>query len=296
MEFRVGIRVSMLRILTIIMLAASAASAAVTADFIVLASPDHFSIYNAYQQPLSEAERALMPAFSPLQIIRLNDTLGDGITPAARCRFGSSTLYLLTDGRRGFIGDDKSSYHQILKGCILLGDTVETSAPVRLYERYPGEGRQWNVERGTVLEPLFQYKEYLCLITKGARSRFGWCARSSQSSWHRVTPTPAAAAPSVPSEAIAALLSERIAFVNATYQTFFDHFNQATGQQRTVPAWQPVAAGSVVMTWRLNAPYGATHELDESTQYLVKDLENVLIGKPFRVSFQQSTITVVPEE
>jgi hypothetical protein len=277
----------------IILSAATAPYPQSTADFILLKSPERFTIYNAYEQPLIGAERGSLAAFAPVQVVRLDDMLGDGITPAAKCRFHGSTLYLLTDGRRGFIGDEKKLYHQMLKGCILFDDTVETITAIRLSERHSGQGASWNAARGTVLYRQFQYGEQQCLIAAGAQARYGWCAATSRGSLRRVTRT-AAPAPDIPSSVeIQAILAVRIASANTAYRTFFDHFNQATGHLRSAPAWRPAAAA---MSWRLNAPYTATRELDESTRYLVRELENLLIGKPFRVLFRDGEISVTPRE
>jgi hypothetical protein len=264
---------------------------AVASDFALLDSPQSFTIFNQFEQPLVESEKKGLLPFCPLQILQTDARLGDQITRAMQCSYDQKTYYLLKDGQGAIIGN-KGQLH-VLKGCALVGDTVEIvkEGVVAIF----GKSLVSSVSRlalpiGTRLVVLFRYgNAYYSLQTSPAR-RYGWVGASSRDSWKRVKQ----AAPIIDvsiTEALSAQLRQRIASANGSYQTFFERFNSSVGQRKSVPKWSE--EGTTPLSWSLSEPYGHTGELDASTEYIIKDLREILIGKSFSVRCEKGRIVIV---
>ena len=265
---------------------------AVASDFALLDSPQSFTIFNQFEQPLVESEKNVLLPFCPLQILQTDARLGDQITRAMQCQYGQKTYYLLKDGQGAIIGN-KGQLH-VLKGCVLVGDTVEIvkEGVVAIFGKSPVSSVSRSaLPKGTRLIVLFRYgNAYYSLQTSSAR-RYGWVGASSRDSWKRVKQ----AAPIIDvsiTEAFSAQLRQRITSANGSYQTFFERFNASAGQRKSVPKWSE--EGTAPLSWSMSEPYGRTGELDASTEYIVKDLQEILIGKPFSVHYEKGRIVIVP--
>jgi hypothetical protein len=266
-------------------------SAAKSADFIVLLSPQELTIYNQYEQPLSATEKSQLSPCVPMQIMQTDVTLGDQITRAMQCNFEQKTVYVLKN-EQGEIINGKGNV-QILKACGLIEDTVEIvkDGAVLFSQQYPIASSSGRLKKGEILVVLFRSgNTYAVRLNRDRPAmRYGWCPASSQSAWRK------SKTESIVDTTIAPLgrdeLNARIEKANNLYKKFFDEFNHATGMQKSVPAWRPVTNGPG-LTWTLNAPYDHTGELNESTVRLVEEMRDVLIGKPFSVVYENGELTV----
>jgi hypothetical protein len=268
--------------------------AAKSADFIVLLSPQALTIYNQYEQPLSATEKSQLSACVPMQIMQTDVRLGDQITRAMQCSFEQKTMYVLKD-EQGEIINGKGNF-QILKACMLIEDTVEIvkDGAVPFSRQFPVSPSSSALKKGEALVVLFRYGNTYAVRLDRDRpaERYGWCPAISQSAWRKsktVSVVDTVIAPLVRDE-----LSARIERANELYKKFFNEFNHATGMQKSVPAWRPVTNGPG-LTWTLNAPYDHTGELNESTERLVEEMRDVLIGKPFSAMYENGELTVKPK-
>ena len=264
-------------------------------DMVILESPQSFSICNQFEQPLSASDKAGVLPFSPFQIIKPDILLGDGITRAMECLYSQKTYYLLKDERGGIIGD--KGQMKLFKACVLVGDTVEIikGNTVAFSEKSP----TFPATSGTALPKggrlivLFKHGNAYYSLQTAPIERFGWIAASSRDSWKHVKQ----AAPIIDTsitEALRTQIAARIESANALYKTFFDRFNGGGGRQKSVPQWSETR-GRTEYFWILSEPYGHTGELDESAAYLVKDLQDILIGKPYSVRCEKGRIIISPK-
>jgi hypothetical protein len=264
------------------------------ADFVILETPQSFTLYNQFEQPLVKSEAAGLLPYSPFQIINVDARLGDGITQAMQCSFGQKTFYFLKDGQGAVIGDRE--HLQIVKGCTIMSDTVEiTRGGAIAFSRHamtPGVSSL--LQKGAVLVVQFRFKNFYYALLAGPRPQFGWVSVSARDAWKRVAEAPASSADTAMTPQTMGRILERIESANAQYKVFFDRFNLITGLRKSPPRWQR-AGLSGRLAWDLSGPYNHTGELDESTSYLVEDLRDILIGKPFSVGYEKDEITIMPK-
>jgi hypothetical protein len=284
-----------LRYITVVLLSFIASSfSQTTADFLILSQPRDYTILNQYQQPVTDAEKKLFVANVPLQIRDDDEILGDQITRALRFVFDGRVWFIQKDEQGNFLGDKGKQFRQVLKKCSIVGDTVQilTDRAVSFSEKYPpGAGGGW-LKKGEQVARLFSYGGSCCVNLAGANTRYGWSRFGAKTGWKRLEK--AAEKP----QGLTGMLTERIIArfktANKTYADYFAHFDRLTGQEKTVPVWRCEAKGNEVHC-SLNAPYGTTSQLDESTQYLVRDLENMLIGKQYDVLYEKGEIFIKPK-
>jgi hypothetical protein len=265
-----------------------------SADFLILSQPHDYTIFNQYQQPLSDAEKKLLAANAPLQIVNDNEILGDQITHALRFVFDGKTWFIQKDETGNFTGDKGKQFRQVLKKCAIIGDTVQILADraVSFSEKYPPGAEAGWLKKGEQVIRLFSYGGSYCVKRSGAKTQYGWGRFGAKNGWKRLEQVVEK------SQGITGILTERVIArfksANETYAEYFVHFDKLTGQEKTVPAWRCEVQGNEVHC-SLNAPYTSTSRLDESTQYLVRDLENMIIGKQYDVLYEKGEIIIKPK-
>ncbi len=266
-----------------------------TSDFIILAQPRDYTIFNQYEQPITEAEKKLFAPFAPLQIKNDNEVLGDQITHALRAVFEGETWFLEKDENGNLLGDKGKQNRPVYKKCLVLNDTVQivNGHAVCFSEKFPPSGQAGFLEKGDFVERLFSYGGYCCVKRIGAQVRYGWSSFAQKAAWKRVEQVAEKL-----ETGLTSFLSERIvqrfAAANRAYKEYFDHFNKLTKQERSVPFWRCETRGNEVYC-SLNAPYNGSSDLDESTHCLVRDIENTLIGKHYVVVPGKGAMTIRPE-
>jgi hypothetical protein len=87
-------------------------------------------------------------------------------------------------------------------------------------------------------------------------------------------------------------IQKRLDLANELYKSYFNYFNNLTHQQKSIPYWQIVAEkGTYHCT--LKGSQQTIIQLQQSTDYIVQDIEQLLLGKPFSVSSSGNLITIV---
>ncbi len=265
-----------------------------SADFIILSSPRDYTIFNQYQQPITDAEKKLFVPFSPLQIENDNEVLGDQITRALRVVFGGATWFLQKDESGNLLGDKGKQNRPVYRKCLVLNDTVQivNGRSVCFSQKFPPSGQAGFLEKGDIVERIFSYGGYCCVKRIAAQVHYGWSSFAQKTAWKRVE-----RAAEKQETGITSFLSERIvqrfAAANAAYREYFDHFNKLTRQEKSVPAWRCETRKNEVHC-SLNEPYNRSSQLGGSTQCLVREIENMLIGKGYDVVLDKGDITIKP--
>lgn len=277
------------RILSVVLLTVAAASVAERADYAIIESFDRLTVYNRYEQPLSEREQRSFLPYAPLRIHERDQVLGDMITRALSFTYDGETYYALHshDGSRA-----ESKFRRILAGCTPIGDTVVVTKPnaVRFTPSLPNV-RTTYLPKGERLARVFRSGNRCYVLRLGAKPMYGWAP--VRSSWRAANAADERDDGTMPIGLRKRLLG-RIDQINETYGQFFGHFNELTGEHRSVPAWMPAEQGVDRLSWRLSKPYGTDARLRRSTQYLIQDLEGMLLGKPYTVTYNGGLLAVVP--
>jgi hypothetical protein len=264
----------------------------VASDIALLESPQSFTIFNQFEQPIQESDKNSLLPFCPLHIIQTDARLGDQITRAMQCSYNQKTYYLLKDGQGAIIG--KKEQLHMLKGCVLVGDTVEIAKEGVVACRGKSSGSSESrsaLPKGTRLIVLFRYGSAYYSLQTVPDERYVWVSTASRESWKRVKQTAPIPDASM-SDDLSAQLRRRIACANSSYQLFFERFNASAGQRKSPPKWSE-EPGAAQLSWSLSEPYGRTGELDASNEYIVKDLQEILMGKSFSVHYEKGRIVIV---
>lgn len=265
------------------------------ANFLILGNPQVYSILNKYEQSLTASEKELFYPFSPLQVVNKDYTLGDGITSALKFRFCQNIYFILKDDDGNLIGDKKNPYRQVFRKCKIIEDTVriKKNRAILLSQKYPANGRRIYLKRDDRVVRLFRYKDYLCVKYLGQEIKYGWCSLSDKSAWRREIKVKKVDK-NLKSELQNRIIA-RINVANKVYKRYFERFDAITGKQKSIPQWRCVYNDDII-SCTLTNPYKDSDQLDESTQYLFRDLENIVIGKPFDVHYQNGEITIKLKE
>ncbi|MBD3241823.1 MAG: hypothetical protein GF331_14640 [Chitinivibrionales bacterium] len=268
---------------------AAAARGVERADFAIIESFDRLTVYNRYEQPLSEHERRSFLPFAPLRIRERDQVLGDMITRALSFTHKGETYYAL-HGHDG--GRVDKRFRRILTGCTVLDDTVVVTASnkVRFTPSLPNV-RTLYLPKGERLARVFRSGNRCYVLRLGDRPMYGWSP--ARSAW-RAPREADDLDDGTMSVGLRQRLLGRIDQINETYAQFFGHFSELTGEHRSVPVWMPAEQGADRLSWRLSKPYGNDERLTRSTRYLIEDLEGMLLGKPYTVTFSNGVLAVVP--
>ena len=262
------------------------------ADYIIIADPLAYTIYNQYQQPLSASEKAEFVPYSPLQVIDKNVTLGDQITRALKFEFGQKIYFLLMDEDGKFTGEKPKLGRLSVKNSVVAGDTVEATAGGLNFST--GSGRTAGIPKGTRLYRVFRsdVRYYIAVIQD--RVTYGWSSLEPRSAWRKCSKSvvsETAAIDTVLSETVKERIKERLASANESYKSLFSHFNFLTGDEKAVPRWRCESSGSR-MRCALTGPYSNSDQLSESTRFLAQDMENLMIGTDFGVYCRNGEIVI----
>lgn len=259
------------------------------ADFLIVANPSNLSLFDQSKQSLSLADKAAFLPGAPFQIIDVSANLGSELDYALKFSYNNTVYYASTDDKGALSGVSKADC-RLIKNAALLNDTVRISKANRA--TLAGPSGKTPLTPDDILVRLFSSNNQAYVKLMGKKSLFGFCALPNDA-FAPVKSAPVNVTTSVilPNEWNS--ITERLTNANQTYQAFFGHFNKVTGQEKSVPSWSWQQRDGRV-SCRMNGPRLTLEELKESTEYIVRDIENIFIGKNMSVRYQDNEITVEP--
>jgi hypothetical protein len=282
----------------IILSAISLVIAESRSTFYLLPSPAPFTIYNEYEQSLSQEELARFPPYAPLRLVAVDVQLGDGISHAAKFRFGNEFFFLLKDASGRFVGENRKNEPPVMSNCEALDDTVKvTKGGVLTVAQVSGPVR--TVAQGRKLARVFRCKgRYYVLSFKGTPF-CGWSSLEPVNAWRRIG---MASVRSTATRSVDTLipqsLQERIRGMvmaaNEGYRRFFSHFDSLTGAEKSFPQWRCECTASQCRCI-LPSPYDRSDDLSESTRELRTEIENLLLGTGCILTGGRGEIVVIRE-
>jgi hypothetical protein len=261
-------------------------------DYLILSSPLEYTIFNEYKESLSAAENGAFLPFSPLLVIDRELTLGDQITKALQFEFQRKTYYLLKGDKGGYVGEKSRNGRHIYKGCQQLDDTVEVIG--RGITVSCGSGDRVALEKGTRLNRIFKSGDRFYVLTLGSGRCYGWSSLEPRSAWRRnaaALHAESTTEDTIMPQNLKERIREKITAANDAYKVYFTHFNSLTKEEKSAPAWRYECSGSRIRC-ELTGPAATGDQLAESTQSLVQELENVLLGSPFAVHYANRELII----
>lgn len=265
----------------------SSTNGANRADFLIVSNPGELSILNHFEQTISSSEKEhIFIPYSPLRIIDRNTTLGDQITEALKFIYNEDTWYIQKNDKGNFSGA-LQKYQKTFLNCEIIDDTVGLTKSIRLYEKYPSSGNSFIIDKPSSVKRVFKYQKGYYLYSFDLPGKYGWY--NGPSSVFLVKKT--AQKSNQIQDNLILRIQTRIQSVNEKYHGLFKHFNEITNQQKSIPEWI-IEEDKDIIKCRLNGSSEIINQLEQSTQYVVQDIKQLLLGKPFAVEYQNGLITI----
>ncbi|MBN2037845.1 MAG: hypothetical protein JW768_13980 [Chitinispirillaceae bacterium] len=263
------------------------------ADFFVVSDPRAYTIYNHYEQPVTDEEKAVFAPYSPFRIIEKDILLGDQITRALKFVFQRETFYLLKDEDGKYEGNQHASGIKAFSGVALFEDTIEIRGSGLTIASMDGGHRP--IPKGTLVVRVFRSGPRWYCTAFLDRMVYGWSSLEPRSAWRKpecaVPAESAVKKDSTFPEYLRQKVRARFASVNKSYRTCFSHFNTLTGNEKSVPQWNCEDRGGRLRC-RLSVPYANGHQLFESSRSLAQEIGALFAGTDFRVTCKGGEITV----
>jgi hypothetical protein len=281
-----------IRTFLLVLFLISAALAGGVADYLVVANPLSYTIFNQYMQPISESEQAGFIPYSPFQVIEKDLTLGDQITRAMKFIFQQKEYYLLKDENGTLTGEESKTGRQNFRGAEVLGDTIEALAHGLTIA--DGKGKRVAIARGTRIARIFRSGPRSYCRTLDERPFYGWCTLGQGGSWKRVEgndPVHMSAIDTGLAENLRQRILARLTSANGSYRALFSHFNSLGSDEKTVPQWHCESSNGR-MTCRLAGSRFSGDELSESSKCLEQEIGNLLAGTDFMVTCSNGEIII----
>lgn len=259
-----------------------------TVDYLIISDPQKLSIFNQFEQALSDKEFSRFYPFSPLQIINRKETLGDQITEALKCNYLGTTYFILTDNKGEPRSSSSSIYKKIFRNCNILNDTVTINKNMNVYERFPASGKIHNCKIGQSIIRIFRHSDYVYVFIP-ENKQFGWTGNIT--GLFKKSQKKHLGESVLEIDDIVDIVDSRLKSVNDDYEIFFNYFNNLTQQGKAIPEWTIINDGKQLRC-KLNASGHISEQLSQSTRYVVQDIEQMLLGKPFVVQYASGEIII----
>ncbi|MFH0920674.1 MAG: hypothetical protein V1913_09950 [Fibrobacterota bacterium] len=279
-----------LKTLSLLLLLFTFTFASERADFFVVTDPNGLSLFDATKSPLAAADKAHFLPGSPLQVIDAEATLGSELDSALKFSLDGTIYYLAKAGKDAYVGSKSKNNFKAYKNCPLLNDTIRVTRAC-LTITAPAVGKV-ALTQNDILVRIFSAAGQTYVKRTGPSPCYGLCMLPANAFEPVKTVSTVPAQATVTAGELQSIM-ERLRAANESYRAFFSHFSRLTGQDRSIPAWAwEQQEGRVRCT--LKGPRAYAEQLKESTQYIVRDLENIFIGKTVDVLLQGGKITISP--
>lgn len=259
-------------------------------DFLIISEPSKLSIFNQFEQILSETELNNIPPYPPFLIVNRKETLGDQITEALRCKYHGKTCFLLLDEKGNLKGFSSQLYNKTFKNCLIINDTVTLKQPVNAHQRYPSGGSVIKCSTDQSVVRIFRYSNsYYVFIPN--KERYGWI--NSGPSIFKSAEKNIVKSKTFSINDIYGMVENRLKAINETYSQYFEFFNDITHQGKSIPQWKLHNDGKRLKC-TLSSSAQISGQLQKSTRYVLQDIEQMLLGKPFSIQYNSGEITINP--
>lgn len=259
-------------------------------DFLIISEPSKLSVFNQFEQTLSESELNGFPPYSPFLIVNRIESLGDQITEALRSKYQGKTFFLLLDGKGSLKGSNSQSYQKIFQNCQIINDTVLLKQTINAYQKFPSGGPITKCIADQPVIRIFKHSGSYYVFIPDKR-QYGWL-NSGTAVFKSISKTPIDSRTFSIND-ISGMIEARLTAANEIYNQYFGFFNEITLQQKSVPQWKLHNDGKTLKCI-LSSSVQINEQLQKSTRYVLQDIEQMLLGKPFSIQYTSGEITINP--
>lgn len=263
------------------------------ADYIIVENPSLLTIYNKYQQSLSETEKDKLAPYTPFQIVEENEILSDQITFATRCIYNDNIYFLLKNENNQYFEEKENSYVEIFKNCEIWGDTIQILKNKSVYTYRTPKKKNYKINpfelrKEELWSRIFKKGNSYYLKQTGENEIFGWAHLHTNNSWevYFMLSNDTKKLP----DKLVQRLQTRIESANQSYTRYFSYFNKKYGQEKKVPKWKVEFTESRI-EGKLNEIF-YMENLQMSNRYLFQDLENILLGSKFNITIEDDRFLI----
>lgn len=281
----------MMNAMILIWLLAYSALSQSKADYFIISNPADYTIFNQYEQSVSDAEKRNDLADAPLRVENPDQISGDQISHVAKCVYNGENYFLLKNDDGKFAGEKKSGL-KTYRNCTIIDDTVAISISGRI-KIVSTSGQTHSPGKGAKIVRFFKSGEHYYVMDIDDKPVFGWSTMEPENAWRKTERVMVREQrqDSLFPETYRKRVEEKIAAANDAYKACFDHFNTRTADQKSPPYWRCESMGTG-MRCEISEQWKKGGQLSGSTDALVQELENVLLGSNFGVSVSNGVMVI----
>lgn len=262
--------------------------------FLIVEHPDRLLAFNGYQQHLSPQDQLVFQPYVPMRILRDHDVLGDGFTPCMRVEIEGALYFLARDDKGHLVGDQNAGTLRTVPGTPLRRDTVQVLERDVLLLASPAAQHEQPLKPGERLIRFFVSERKTYVKCPGRSPAYGWVTLSpagEEKQWGRtgILHTAESMIPGRVRDSIQAALVR----TNTILSNLYRFFNDRAGENRPTPHWHLEASGVSLLCTLADA--SPERNFPESTRYLMKDIQNYLLGTDFEAVQSSDGIEIRPK-
>ena len=270
---------------------AAAQHSKAAAEYLIVEHNNQLLIYNKYQQRITRQEKEAFIPFIPLKILEPDSILSDNYTQCMKVELDGSIFYLIKNDRTSLMSADKLGLNQIHRNVVSLQDTVQLMTKSSAVLISPDKSQRSALRNGQELIRYFQDGDMTYIRSLVAPFQFGWVRFSGIV--HSI-PLQRKGLDNDITSGITDKTLERIEVkikeVNSLLSNIFTYFNNQSIQKKAIPQWHFIESEKSVEYVLEPQLYGLC--FPETDRYLTRDLDNILLGTGYTLSYKPGKIEI----
>ncbi|MFN0158471.1 MAG: hypothetical protein ACKVRP_10415 [Bacteroidota bacterium] len=259
-------------------------------DYLIVEHTDRLTVYSKYQQETTGQERQMIAPYVPMKILKADDHLSDGFTRCMQVEINGEVFYLLKQKNGGLVHSGPLGAEENFRIVTVVADTVQVLSDNSVrFAPMKSAGR--TLPAGQKVVRVFRNRNGKYYGTLNTPLTYGWLNLTGTKEgrdWKTVREI-ATALDSLPA-AVIERVRARLDEANRVLVNLFQHFNGELNQQLQAPRWNiESSAKAIICTLHTTFPPEQFHQ---STQYLLKDIENIALAGNLTVAQSSGTITL----
>ena len=270
---------------------AEARQSKAAAEYLIVEHTDQLLIYSKYQQRIHQQEKEAFVPFIPLRVLESSGVLNDNYTPCIKVELDGGTFYLIKNDADSFMGAENIGFNHLYKNTLSLQDTVEVTSRAGTVLFSPDKTQRFALQKDEKLIRYFQDGNltYVRLLFKS--SQYGWTHLGTNVRViHAQEKEREMSANTALHDKTRGRIEAKIKEVNVLFANIFLYFNNQTTEKKTVPQWRSVESERGVAYILEPQSYGSS--FPETDRYIVRELDNILIGTSYTMSSAPGKIEI----
>ena len=254
------------------------------AEFWIIENPSALSIYNNYQQRISDDDKSMLPAFSAWQIIEKNYILSDQFTNTIKTEYNHKTYFIQLSAEGEIVNGSLAGHIQKLRNASLQGDTVRIKISERLSLK--SGDKQISLSEGMLIQRIFLYRnKTFARDIIGQNS--GWIEGNGPANWDSYIPDNSN---QILEKQIFSRIDQIFASYNEKLDKLFNYLNHFYNQSINSPQWNAERSPSYIRYTIVPGEYA--NQFSNSQSYLVQELNDMLYGSTYQLDATEGHIVI----